>query len=86
MASKFFVKTFITIPVAPVLTGTTVQFILHTRFVPIHKFLYPLLLLLLLLLLFVAFSNWTYFTSLLYIRASLLGNVCTVTVGTHVLV
>jgi len=38
------------------------------------------------LLLLIAFSNWTYFTSLLYIRASLLGSVCTVTVGTHILV
>ena len=83
MASKFFFKPFITVPVAPVLTGTIAHFIFHTR-ISIHKFfIYYYYYYYYLLNLRIV---WTYFTGLLYIRASLLRSVCTVTVGTHVLV
>ena len=40
MASKFFLKPFITIPFAPVITGTTSHFVFHIRCTSIHKLLY----------------------------------------------
>jgi hypothetical protein len=39
-ASKCFLKLLVTIPVAPVITGTTVHFRSHTRCISIHKLLY----------------------------------------------
>ena len=36
-ASKFFLKLLLTIPVAPIITGTIVHFRFHIRFVSIHK-------------------------------------------------
>ena len=50
-ASKFFFKLLVTIPVAPIITGTIVHFRFHIRCISIHKLLYFNLLLLLLLLL-----------------------------------
>ena len=58
--SIFFLKLLVTIPVAPVITGTIVHFRFHIRCISIHKLLYfnffsaSSLLLLLLLLLFTA--------------------------------
>ena len=37
MASKFFFKIFVTIPVAPVTTGIIVHFMFHIRYIYIHK-------------------------------------------------
>jgi len=64
--SKFFFKLLVTIPVAPIFTGTIVHFRFHIRCIAIHKLLYfnffsasfrtTLLLLLLLLLLFTTFQ------------------------------
>jgi len=60
-ASKFFLNLLVTIPVAPIITGTIVHFMFHIRRISIHKLLYfnffsasfcTLLLLLLLLLLY----------------------------------
>jgi len=54
-ASKFFLQLFVTIPVAPIITGIIVHFRFHNRYISIHKLLYfKLLLLLLLLLLYTA--------------------------------
>ena len=39
-ASKFFLKLLVTIPVAPVITGTIVHFRFHIRCISIHKLLY----------------------------------------------
>ena len=39
-ASKFFFRLLVTIPVAPVITGITVNFRFHTRCISIHKLLY----------------------------------------------
>ena len=47
-ASKFFLKLLVTIPVAPIITGTIVHFRFHIRCISIHKLLYFNLLLLLL--------------------------------------
>ena len=38
--SKFFLKLLVTIPVAPIITGTIVHFRFHIRFISIHKLLY----------------------------------------------
>jgi len=38
--SKFFLKLLVTIPVAPITTGTTVHFRFHIRCISIHKLLY----------------------------------------------
>ena len=38
--SKFFFKLLVTIPVAPIITGTIVHFRLHIRCISIHKLLY----------------------------------------------
>ena len=38
--SKFFLKLLVTIPVAPIITGTTVHFRFHIRCISIHKLLY----------------------------------------------
>ena len=38
--SKFFFKLLVTIPVAPIITGTIVYFRFHIRFISIHKILY----------------------------------------------
>ena len=39
IVSKFFFKPFVTIPVAPIITGMIVHFIFHIRCVPIHELL-----------------------------------------------
>jgi len=39
-ASKFFLKLLVTIPVAPIITGTIVQFRFHIRCTSVHKILY----------------------------------------------
>ena len=39
-ASKFFLKLLVTIPVAPIITGIIVHFIIHIRCISIHKLLY----------------------------------------------
>ena len=60
-ASKFFLKLLVTIPVAPIITGTIVHFSFHIHFISIRKLLYFkvffFLLLLLLLLLFLHFRS-----------------------------
>jgi len=38
--SKFFLKLLVTIPVAPIITGTIVHFRFHIRFISLHKLLY----------------------------------------------
>ena len=38
--SKFFFKILVTIPVAPIITGTIVHFRFHIRCISIHKLLY----------------------------------------------
>ena len=38
--SKFFFKLLVTIPMAPIITGTTVHFMFHIRCISIHKLLY----------------------------------------------
>jgi len=48
--SKFFLKLLVTLPVAPIITGTIVHYRFHIRCISIHKLLYFNLLLLLLLL------------------------------------
>jgi hypothetical protein len=40
MASKFFFKPFVTIPVAPITTGMITHFTFHIRCIPTHKLLY----------------------------------------------
>ena len=40
IVSKFFFKLLVTIPVAPIITGTIVHFRLHIRCISIHKLLY----------------------------------------------
>ena len=40
IVSKFFFKLLVTIPVASIITGTTVHFRFHIRFISIHKLLY----------------------------------------------
>ena len=40
MAPKFFVKPFVTILVAPVMTGTIIHFKFHIRSISVHKLLY----------------------------------------------
>ena len=40
MASKLFFKPFVTIPVAPVITGITTHFVFHNPCIPIRKLLY----------------------------------------------
>ena len=40
IASKFFLKLLVTIPVAPIATGTIAHFRFHIRCISIHKFLY----------------------------------------------
>ena len=40
IVSKFFFKHLVTIPVAPFITGTIVQFRFHVRCISIHKLLY----------------------------------------------
>jgi len=59
--SKFFLKLLVTIPVAPIITGTIVHFRFYIRCISIHKLLYfnffsSLLLLLLLLFTAIEFS------------------------------
>ena len=39
-ASRFFLKVLVTIPVAPIITGTIVHFRFHIRCISIHKLLY----------------------------------------------
>jgi hypothetical protein len=39
MTTKFFFKPFVTIPVAPVTTGTIILFMFHIRCISIHKLL-----------------------------------------------
>ena len=39
-ASKFFLKLLVTVPVAPIITGTIVHFRFHIRCISIHKLLY----------------------------------------------
>ena len=39
-ASKFFLKLLVTIPVAPIITGTIVHFKFHIRCISIHKLMY----------------------------------------------
>jgi len=39
-ASKFFLKLLVTIPVAPLITGTIVHFRFHIRCISVHKLLY----------------------------------------------
>ena len=40
ISSKFFLKFLVTIPVAPIITGTIVHFKFHIRFISVHKILY----------------------------------------------
>jgi hypothetical protein len=40
MACRFFFTPFVTIPVAPVITGIITQFMLHISCISVHKFLY----------------------------------------------
>ena len=40
IVSKFFLKLLVTIPVAPIITGTIVHFRFHIRCISIHKLLY----------------------------------------------
>jgi hypothetical protein len=40
MASKFFFKPFVTIPVAPSITGTIIHFMFRIRCISVHKLLY----------------------------------------------
>ena len=40
VVSKFFFKLLVTIPVAPIITGTIVHFSFHIRYISIHKLLY----------------------------------------------
>jgi len=40
IVSKFFFKLLVTIPVAPIITGTIVHFMFHIRCISIHKLLY----------------------------------------------
>jgi hypothetical protein len=40
MPSKFFFKPSVTIPVAPIITGTVIQFMFHIRCICIHKLSY----------------------------------------------
>ena len=40
IVSKFFFKLLVTIPVAPIITGTIVHFRFHIRCITIHKLLY----------------------------------------------
>ena len=40
VASKLFLKPFVTIPVAPVITGIIINFIFYIRCIPVYKFLY----------------------------------------------
>ena len=37
MASRFFFKTFVTVPVAPIITGILIHFMFHIRCVSVHK-------------------------------------------------
>ena len=39
-ATKFFLKLFVTIPVAPIITGIILQFRFHICFISIHKLFY----------------------------------------------
>ena len=56
-ASKFLLKLFFTIPVAPIITGTIVHFRFHIRCISIQKRLYFNLLLLLLLFIMLEAKN-----------------------------
>jgi hypothetical protein len=40
MATKFFLKHLVTIPVAPITTGIFINFMFHVRCISIHKLLY----------------------------------------------
>jgi hypothetical protein len=40
MTSKYFFKPFISIPVAPIITGIITYFKYHIRYISIHKLLY----------------------------------------------
>jgi hypothetical protein len=40
MASKFFFKPFVTVPVAPIITGIIIRLMFHIRHMSIHKLLY----------------------------------------------
>ena len=40
IVSKFFFKLLVTIPVAPIITGTIVHFRFHIRYISVHKLLY----------------------------------------------
>jgi len=40
IASKFFLKLLVTIPVAPIITGIIVHFRFHIRYISVHKLLY----------------------------------------------
>ena len=40
MASRFFFKPFVTVPVAPIITGMIIRFMYHIRFISVHKLLY----------------------------------------------
>ena len=40
ISTKFFLKLLVTIPVAPIITGTIVHFRFHIRCISIHKLLY----------------------------------------------
>jgi hypothetical protein len=40
MSSKFFFKPFVTLPVAPIITGVIIHFMFHIRFIFIHRLFY----------------------------------------------